>query len=170
MWLKNNLEQKNDRSVFELVFRSFYGIDNAGLTSEWKAKYFTILYDNIKNKAINVKDVCAELYKIKNNKQQKTIQFSFITKLNNILDPQQPIYDSNVAKVFGFNTLYHIPNFDKRIARHMEQYQIISDQYSKIIASNQNKIKEFKNTFNCSDLHDIKVVDFVVWMNGKKLP
>ncbi len=93
-------ENVNDNKLLQFVFRSFYRIDNAGLTDEFKKRYFEILQES-KDIAPNLKEICQELYKIKNHRKLNTLQFSFVTKLANTVNPKLPIYDSEVAKMYS---------------------------------------------------------------------
>ena len=95
-WLEAHKE-KPENPVFQFVFRSYYRIDNAGLTSDWKVRYFTFL----SQRECSLKTILEGLYHIPTKKKVKSLQFSFATKLLHTLDTSQPIYDSKVAELLG---------------------------------------------------------------------
>ncbi|NQU54198.1 MAG: hypothetical protein HQ522_16850 [Bacteroidetes bacterium] len=167
-WLLQNRENRNE--IFKFVYKNYYRIENAGLTEQWKEKYFTILFSRLKSpEKINLKNICLELYDIKNQKDQNSLQFSFVTKMQNILIPQKPIYDSNVSKVFGYGTLYHIKDISKRIYEFLKRLKEIEATYSSIIKSESSAINKFKKNYDCDNLADEKIVDFVAWQTGKEM-
>ena len=104
-----------ENKLFQFVFRSFYRLDNAGLTDEFKKKYFELL-ENSRGNEPNITTICEELYCIKNRKGLNSLQFSFATKLANTVNPKLPIYDSEVAKMYGFKPPLSNKPLDKRIS------------------------------------------------------
>jgi hypothetical protein len=69
--------------VFQFTYRSFYRLDNAGLTPEFKSKYFALLEESRNVREIDLRRLVEELYAIPNRKGQRSLQFSFVTKLAN---------------------------------------------------------------------------------------
>jgi hypothetical protein len=55
------------------VFRSFYRLDNAGLTQEFKTRYFQLLQE-YRNKPIDLKEICLDLSNYKTRKNLDSIQ------------------------------------------------------------------------------------------------
>ena len=88
---KNGTDITNDY-VFQFVFRSYYRLDNAGLTSNFKTKYFELMEKN----EVNLKEILSELYEFETLRNKKTIQFSFATKLLHTIDASNPIFDSKM--------------------------------------------------------------------------
>jgi hypothetical protein len=80
--------------VFRFLFRSFYRLDNAGLTDEWKEEFFSLL----KRKETNLRTLLDKLHEIPTLRGHNSFQLSFATKLLHTLNPHLPIYDSIVAK------------------------------------------------------------------------
>lgn len=154
--------------LFQFVYRSFYRLDNAGLTPEFKNEYFVILEEYRDQKDFNFSDILQRLYVIPNRRGFKTFQFSFTTKMLNIIDEQIPIYDSEVAKTFGFIRPY-TPSFDKKLDIYLNQYEVIKDAYLEILNKHllpktnicfDEKFKEYK-------INEIKKLDFIFWSAGK---
>lgn len=148
--------------LFQFVFRSFYRLDNAGLTDKWKKAYFRLLADNEKD----LKTILNKLYVEKNHKGQSTVQFSFATKLLHTLDNTKPIFDSEVSKVLGLELngkgKSKIVN-SERVYTNL--INIFKSALQKPIA--QKKIAQFKLEYHASDLNDEKILDFILWDKKK---
>jgi hypothetical protein len=80
-WLEAHKEQP-ENPVFQFVFRSYYRIDSAGLTSAWKVRYFEFLSQRERS----LQTILEGLYHIPTKKKVKSLQFSFATKLLHTLD------------------------------------------------------------------------------------
>lgn len=154
--------------LFQFVYRSFYRLDNAGLTSEFKNEYFIILEEYRNQNFFNFSDVLQRLYEIPSRRGLNTFQFSFTTKMLNMIDEQMPIYDSEVAKTFGFIRPY-TPSFDKKLDIYLNQYEVIKDAYLEILNKHllpktnicfDEKFKEYK-------INEIKKLEFIFWSAGK---
>ncbi len=168
-FLKKEYEKTDIKQnyLFQFVFRNFYRLDNAGLTPEFKKEYFNILEKNKKNEP-DIKKILLELSKFRNRKGQITLQFSFTTKLLNMIDDNMPIYDSQVAKIFGFSRPYN-SDFSVKMEKYLNQYKILTEVYANIL--NQNLLSEtitlFDQKFNNNNLSTVKKIDFILWSAGK---
>jgi|SRR5271155_3815043 hypothetical protein len=157
--------------VFQFTYRSFYRLDNAGLTPEFKSKYFALLEESRNIREIDLRRLVEELYAIPNRKGQQSLQFSFVTKLANTANRQYPIYDGEVASVFGFRVPDNHGTFDLRLEKYMIFYAKVRDIYSEIL--NGNLLQEPRRTFRqiyaapSERIPDIKVLDFIFWSAGK---
>ncbi|MBB2482484.1 hypothetical protein H5P36_20135 [Bacillus sp. APMAM] len=156
--------------IFQFVYRSFYRLDNAGLTPEFKTTYFELMQQYRNEPSIDPVEIVNKLYSYKRRKGDHSIQFSFTTKLINTIDPKYPIYDSEVARVFQFST-YHLKDIDKKIARYLQQQDIIIHTYSRIIKEKllEKPIAQFDTRFNNYELPLTKKLDFIFWSYGKLL-
>ena len=154
--------------LFQFVFRSFYRIDNAGLTSEFKKEYFKILEQNRNEKIFDFKKVLLHLYSIPNRKGQNTLQFSFATKLFNTINDTMPIYDSKVAKIFSLTRPYQ-SEFVVKLGKYLDQLDIIQKGYEMIIEQNllPKSTELFNQKFINSNLSKMKILDFIFWSAGK---
>jgi hypothetical protein len=162
-----NNSDVSENFLFQFVYRSYYRLDLAGLTKEFKTEYFNIMQDLRNNENIDILEIVERLYNFKNLKGLKSIQFSFATKLANTIDKSIPIYDSQVCKVFNFSRPGQ-KDFDKRITRYFEQLSIISSSYNDIIHS--GSIKETLMLFNGrfdNNISEMNKLDFIFWSAGK---
>lgn len=156
--------------LFQFLYRSFYRLDNAGLTDEFKKEYFRIMEENRNIKNINISDIVMRLYYFKRRKGDYSIQFSFTTKLINTINVFYPIYDSEVARVFNFST-YNIKDVDKKLKRYLKYHSIITSTYDDIIDNNllKDTLNLFDRKFINNGLSQVKKLDFLVWSAGKLL-
>jgi len=159
-----------ENKLFQFVFRSFYRLDNAGLTDEFKQKYFELL-EAARNQKPNIKDICKTLYDIENRKGSKSLQFSFATKLANTVNPTLPIYDSEVAKMYGYKPPLPYKSLDQRIESLLKFYEHLAADYAKILSNGslEETLKAFDNRFPSyqDKVDNNKKLDFVVWSAGK---
>jgi len=157
--------------VFQFAYRSFYRLDNAGLTPEFKCKYFVQLEESRNLREIDLRRLVEEFYAIPNRKGQQSLQFSFVTKLANTANRLYPIYDREVANVFGFRPPNNLGTFDARLNKYMLFYAHVRDIYSEIL--NGNLLREPRRIFRQiyaappERIPDIKVLDFIFWSAGK---
>ncbi|WP_300024695.1 hypothetical protein [uncultured Maribacter sp.] len=169
-FLKREFKESNvnENYLFQFVFRSFYRIDNAGLTPEFKKEYFEILEENRNEKQFDFEKVLRRLYSFPNRKGQNTLQFSFATKMFNTIDDIMPIYDSEVAKMFSMTRPYQ-SEFEIKLDKYLDQLEKIQNGYEQIIK--QNLIPEtiglFDEIFTDNKLSEMKKLDFIFWSAGK---
>lgn len=168
----NQTEDIRNNHLFQFTYRSFYRLDNAGLTSEFKSRYFELLQE-YRTKEISLKDICIDLYEYKTRKNLNSVQLSFATKLANTISSDYPIYDSEVIKLFNFNQPYHITDRDLKIDKYLEQYKYISST-SKELLLNKNIIlilNSMNSIFGESSvkMEESKKLDTLMWAVGKVL-
>jgi hypothetical protein len=157
--------------VFQFMYRSFYRLDSAGLTPEFKSKYFVMLEESRNLPEVDLRRLVKELYPIPNLKGQQSLQFSFVTKLVNTVNRQYPIYDSEVGKVFGFRTPNNHKAFEVRLEEYMTFYAKLRDIYAEILAKNllEAPRRLFRQIYAAPPerIPEIKVLDFIFWSAGK---
>lgn len=155
---------------FQFLYRSFYRLDNAGLTSEFKSAYFQILEEQRINQAPDLETILDKLKGFKNKKDQYNVQFSFATKLANTINYQYPIYDSEVARVFGYSRPLE-KEHKKKVDKYLQQFTQIKQAYEQILAENllEPAIELFDAKFQDHNLADTKRLDFIFWSAGKLL-
>lgn len=157
--------------LFQFVFRSFYRIDNAGLTSEFKDKYFELMEEARKSQNLDLSYLSKELFKFPNKKGLNTLQFSFISKLANTVDASYPIFDSEISGLYGFKRPYNYKDFDVRLNEYLAFYSKLKSDYRK--ALKRNLLEFAMNTFEASfpqkekPIPEIKKIDFLLWSAGK---
>lgn len=163
--------------LFQFIFRSFYRLDNAGLTSEFKSRFFELMEENRNNKSIEIEYLLLDLEKyprikeIKKEQDKGSFQFSFVTKLINTIDPEFPIYDSKVSKAIIGTAYNPSGNFDQKLNIYQARHEVIRNTYSYILESKSfsDLFSHFDNSFPSNGLSDLKKLDFIFWSYGKLL-
>lgn len=169
-FLRNQFQNSNTTKnyLFQFVYRSFYRIDNAGLTPEFKTAYFELLEYYRDKEVFNFEDILSKLYSFPNRKGQNTIQFSFVTKMANTINEISPIYDSEVAKMFSLARPYQI-DFYMKLDKYLDQLSEIQLGYELILEKKllSNTISCFNDRFENNNIPEMKKLDFVFWSAGK---
>lgn len=169
-FLKSEFQTSNvkDNYLFQFIFRSFYRLDNAGLSKKFKIEYFQILENYRSEKVFDFNFILTKLYQIPNRKGQNTFQFSFTTKMANTIDHSMPIYDSEVAKMFSFKKPYQ-NTFEIKLDKYLQQLQEIKNGYTIILEQNlvPKTLQLFDQTFENNKLTEMKKLDFIFWSGGK---
>jgi hypothetical protein len=172
-FLRKRFETENVArdALFQFVFRSFYRLDNAGLTAPFKTRYFELLEENRRVFEPDLRELTLALYEIPNRRDLKSLQFSFVTKLANIINPVIPIYDSEVAKMYGFSPPLWYKALDRRIDELCDFHRYLRADYEKMIEANTlgNALGELECTYRdvLEGVGSIKRIDFLVWAAGK---
>ena len=153
------------------MYRSFYRLDNAGLTPEFKSAYFECTEDARDGLEVDLAATVKKLHKLPNRKGHARLQFSFVTKLANTINPNYPIYDAEVAKCFGFRAPYNSKPFDARLQEYLAFYDSLRKFYEEVTI--QGSMKElaalFDRTYSpaARRVPAVKVLDFIFWSAGK---
>jgi hypothetical protein len=157
--------------VFQFVFRSFYRLDNAGLSPEQKTQYFKSLSNN----QPDVKTILLALYNLETLKKKKSIQLSFATKLIHTINNDQPIYDKYVSSFTGIK-YYNEPTKDieYKILKAQEKYDELCTIYKDVFLINAKLlalVSDFRTEFRIekSKISDVKVIDFLIWAYGSEI-
>src|SRR6266404_2713523 len=100
-WLVQNADQANKPS-YQKEYRRFWAMNAAQLSPDFYTAYFRALRISI-SQPPELRDVVQGLYESSARRNgDRSIQFSFATKLVHMASPRLPIYDSRVAKFYFF--------------------------------------------------------------------
>ena len=166
-FIKNEYAHGNIQGnlVFQFVFRSFYRLDNAGLADEMKNRFFELLAE----KQTNLGIILSDLYEIPRKKGDKSMQFSFATKLLHTIDNRKPIYDTEIGSL----TFSKPKRSDKNteIQDYIELYNNLEKLDAELLKNDkiQTVISKFRLKFRVDNekISDIKALDFILWSLGK---
>ena len=156
---------------FKTAFKNFYGMPQAHLGKDFENLFFEIfqrLSDN-RNNQIKIEKILKELYDVKTKKEVNTIQFSFVSKMIHTIDNEKPIYDKMIRILFNFPDQSNITDFEKKIDGCIKQYNLIQEEYKKIIEFKlvDKPLKMFGNRFNYVEISEVKKLDFIYWVTGR---
>jgi hypothetical protein len=157
--------------LFQFVYRSFYRLDNAGLTPEFKSAYFECMESARGGSDVDLAAIVKKLHDLPNRKGQANLQFSFVTKLANTISPNYPIYDAQVAKCFGFRAPYNNEPFDARLQEYLAFCESLRIYYEEVTIKGLmiELVGLFKRTYSpaACRVPAVKVLDFIFWSAGK---
>jgi hypothetical protein len=80
-----------ENPVFQFMYRSYYRLEHAGLTPEFKQAYFAIMEELSGSVDIDLIQIVDRLYEYPRRIGDNSVQFSFATKLANTINPSYPI-------------------------------------------------------------------------------
>jgi hypothetical protein len=159
----------SENLVFQFVYRSFYGLDDAGLTPEFKSKYFGLLEEARGALEPDLPSIVRTLYPILHSRGHKSLQFSFVTKLAHTVNHQLPIYDGKIAALFGFEAPHG--ELEGSSTKYMSFYEKLRRLYTAI--GSQNLLPKSRALFaeryspSSSKVSNTKALDFIFWSSGK---
>lgn len=168
--LKILFEDKKRRNEFCKKFKSYYGLNQGGLSKKQLDIYFEALFSlkNIKNYEKNFKSLIKKLYRLPRKKGDHSVQCSFISKLLSFIDESYPIYDKYVGKFFGIIVPLE-PTLEFKINIIINNMMSIKENYELWLSDQRLKkiIQRIKNKYgiNC---HNIRIIDFLIYVIGKK--
>lgn len=161
-YAKGNIQEN---FVFQFVFRSFYGLDRAGLSDKMKKLFFKLLAE----KQTNLGFILSDLYEIPRMDKKKSMQFSFATKLLHTIDNSKPIYDTEIGSLTYSKPKR--PGKDIQIQDYSELYKNLEMLNAKLLEDNriQRVISEFRLKFDADKekISEVKALDFIMWSLGK---
>ena len=161
--------------VFQFTYRSFYRLDNAGLSLKFKEKYFELMQKNKTKRGFTDSDIrkiiknLSKYPRIGKGKKEH-LQFSFTTKLLNTINRKYPIYDSKVATLFkGFRAPLYRGDLEERIDKYLKRYTHLKAFYKQNIDTKEIRkiISLFDKKFKNNEISDEKKLDFILWAGGK---
>lgn len=158
--------------VFRQKFSSYYELNAAGLTNKWKEEYFKLLFSFRKSMPDEPhRYVLNTLFQIQRHQGDKSLQFSFVSKLVSIHDELQPIFDRYVKYYFGLGppSLMKLPEFRisgflRNLAEVRRRYAVWSDnaKFAVILHGLRATVP------GLAQCHPVRICDFLVWSVGKK--
>jgi len=172
--LRNLLNEPSSdaESEFRELFSKYYGINAAGLTNEWKDKYFQLLFSFKQEMPDEPHRIALrELFALQRLKRDNALQFSFVSKLVAIHDERQPLFDRYVQSYFGLGppsltalTEFRISGFLQNLDEIRRRYEswLAYEPFAEIL---RNLRRESPGLANC---HSVRICDFLVWSVGKK--
>lgn len=160
----------DENLLFQFVYRSYYRLDNAGLTADFKTQYFQLMERARRSNAIDLRALAAHLYQYKTLRNQNSLQFSFVTKLAATVNPTYPIYDRLVATAMDFPPPDGGKTFPQGLDRYMRFYEWLRSLYSTLLGDSNLLaiIKLLETQYPLAvRIPPAKALDFLLWSAGK---
>jgi hypothetical protein len=167
-WLIQNVGQANT-SGYQSRYRRFWAMNAAQLSPAFYATYFGTLAAAV-SQLPTLSSVAQTLHAASARQNgQKSLQFSFATKLLHITNPHLPIYDSQVAAFYFFVEPDRNPkdpnDFQRRIREFVTFHDFLRQEYARVLQNNLlvTAIQEFRVRLNPQHFTDEKIVDSLIW-------
>lgn len=163
-----NSSNVEENHLFQFVFRSYYRLDGAALSAEFKHAFFEILEENKENDKLEFLPVLKRLYAFENPKAANAVQFSFVSKLIHTINNKRAIYDNEVVKIFSLAKPVQ-QDFDLKVENYLNQFGSIERQYKEIVLAKllPQTMAAFDEKFADHGLSDYKKLDFIFGSAGK---
>ena len=169
---KKVLDKSNiNSSGYQKNFTNYYRVRR---DSSWLKKFYDFLEKNKDNTSITFEEILKELssweHKIKQSKKNPdgigtTIEASFASKLLSTINPNYPIWDSQVVRALNITL-----EDDNKINAYVKAYGELTEGIKKFIDSDDGKkaIQLFDKQFpNYTWISNYKKIDFYLWNIGK---
>jgi hypothetical protein len=161
------------RHRFRILFTSFYGFNMAGITEEFKDKFFHILHDGnvLLKEQPDFIGILDQLSRIKRKKGDFALPFSFVSKLVAMHSAASPIYDRHVLAFFEERA----PASSVAKATRIKWYQGFLDYVARSYGTwaNDSRVAEILDRLKRRDrqlasCHTVRLMDFLVWKVGNQ--
>jgi hypothetical protein len=167
-WLLQNTG-KASTPDYQRGYRRFWAMNAAQLSPAFYATYFGTLAAAV-TQPPTLSSVAQTLHAASARQNgQKSLQFSFATKLLHITNPHLPIYDSQVAAFYFFVEPSRNPkdpnDFQQRISKFVTFHDFLKQEYARVLQKNllATAIQEFRSLLNPKHFTEEKIVDSLIW-------
>lgn len=161
-WLQDNLYLRNVSSDAEYK-RKFSGYYRMRFVSKQYRDRFFSLFEAIKNDTeLSFVDVAKQFSQVDGRHE-----FSFISKMLHTIDPNRPIYDSQVDQALQIHRTYE-PNIELKIQQDEEILKQIFFVYQRLEASAEmvKPLAAFDQIIPSRSMSIAKKLDFLLWALG----
>jgi hypothetical protein len=147
--------------TFQDKYCPFYGLSRF-MDAETQKLYFEIL-DEYRTKEFDFERILNQLHDVSGR-----VEFSFTTKMCHTLHTEMPIYDNNVAFLFGF-AVHQKADKDTKIQRYLMFYNELTNIYQDLLEHTniKNMLIQFDDEFKNPIMSQTKKLDFILWAAGK---
>ena len=170
--LTKNIAEDMD---YQKNFTNYYRVrrDNG-----WLQEFYKFFEENKNNKEITFEKIIRHLSNVEHKVKQtskkptgkaKTVEASFASKMLATINPNHPIWDSQVLRCLNIK-IDDTLDYDSKINKCIKVYHKIEEEISAFIETTEGKqcIELFDATFpSCVDFSSHKKVDFYLWNLGK---
>jgi hypothetical protein len=161
-WLLQNVGQASTPD-YQRRYRRFWAMNAAQLSPAFYTAYFSALSAAM-NPSPSLSSIAQTLHAVSARQNgQKSLQFSFATKLLHMTKPHSPIYDSQVTAFYFFQEAS--TDLQQRISGLVAFYGFLTREYARVLNSGllASAIQEFRLRLNPQHLTDEKIVDSLIW-------
>jgi hypothetical protein len=152
-------------SEYRSRFISFWAMGQARLGEEFYKIYFDTLRAPAES-TLNLEEVVRALHDASANSiGRRSLPFSFATKLVHMRNRRLPIYDSQVAAFYFFQTPSAALPVSERIERLMKFHRFLVAEYGRILDQNllARPIETFRDRFAPKSFTEERIIDSLIW-------
>lgn len=160
-WLLQNLACANTLN-YQSRYRKYWAMDAARLNPAFYDIYFKALVTQSSREDV--------LRRLHNATDQKSLQFSFATKLLHMVNPRLPLYSAEVTTFFFFLPKGNL-SFERRVDELIAFHDFLIGEYQRVIETGllSCAIQEFRRRWNPQCFTDEKIIDSLIWAFVKRL-
>lgn len=140
---------------FQRKFKGFYRVRRNQYFCD---VYFDLLKKYKDNKDVDFREVLEKLYAVSNR-----IEASFTSKLLATINPDMPVWDSEVLKHIGSEL--EVAESGDRFSDADNKYRAMVSYYKRLLSekATEERIKEFDQIVPGCAITNIKKIDFILW-------
>ena len=142
--------------VFQKKYDAFYRVRR---NEAWRSEYFKLMNECQGKSVIMFRGILLHLYQVTGQ-----IEPSFTSKMLATIDPDMPIWDSNVLKALGLKPKGSKP--DIRLTNAIALYDLICQWYKSFLQREEAKIwiQWFDDEFpEYKKINVVKKIDYILW-------
>lgn len=161
------VDVSNDQN-FRNIYAKYWGLNAARLAPGFENVYFQNLED-LKASADNVEvqSIASKLFATPTGEDgQRSLQFSFSSKLVHMICPHMPVYDSTVERFFFLPGTETLSRPEKKLDRLMKSYNFLILEYQRILDNGilAQAITRFRAKYlDTESWTDEKIIDTLIW-------
>ena len=160
---------------YQKNFNNYYRVRK---DESWLQEFYKFFEENKNNKEITFAEIIQHISNVEHKVKQtsknptgkaKTVEASFASKMLATINPNHPIWDSQVLRYLNIK-IDDTLDYDSKIEKCITVYQQIEEEIAAFIETAEGKrcIELFDATFpSCVDFSSYKKVDFYLWNLGK---
>jgi hypothetical protein len=163
-WLLQNIGTANTEA-WRTRYRAFWQMNAARLSPGYCTAYFAALA-GAAHDVPTPGHLAHVLYHVPTHGNgRKSLQFSFVTKLLHMTNPQLPIYDSMVAGFYFFEAPARDRPLPERVGKLEAFWAFLGQEYARILNGGllTIAIQAFRQRLNPQHFTDQKVIDSLIW-------
>lgn len=169
-WLTTHLHEAKS-SDYQKKYRKYWAMNAAQLGQDFYVPYFELLGSRTETMP-SLEEICHRLYECSARRNgNRSIQFSFSTKLLHMKNPRLPIFDSYVASFYFFQSPDSNAPPDERIKKLVSFHQFLIREYERVQREGflKTATQLFSARFNNHHFSTEKVIDSLIWQTADSL-
>ena len=132
---------------FQKKFIAYYKLSGTGVNEEFLKRYFDIMEAHKKREGqVDFRLIRRAVYGTQPKKKLTSAQFSFLARMANLINDENPQYDNTIAAFFDFDPPVQTKlDSRERLNAYLEFHKNVRDLYQDVI--DDNKIRELLMVF-----------------------